>query len=241
MFRKCFSGKNKGDLQMGSNYTSRDIFRMLEHEIITLKIKPGTILSENLLCARFGVSRSPIRSVLQELRLCGLVNITPYKGTQVTRMNFDIINQIIYQRIAVETFVLEDFIKTYTPMDLEKIRFIINSQRKLIESEGFEASQFYELDSQMHEIWFVATRKEYLWECIQKSDCHYTRFRMLDIVEIKNFGQIVEEHEEILEALENRDTAAIRPLMQKHLFGGVRRLGNLIFTEFKDYFTPMAR
>lgn len=226
---------------MGDNYTSRDIFRILEHEIITLKIKPGTILSENALCARFGVSRSPIRSVLQELRLCGLVNVTPYKGTQVTLMDFDIVNQIIYQRIAVETFVLEDFIKACNPIDLEKIRFIINSQRRLIKSEGFEASQFYALDSQMHEIWFVATRKEYLWECIQKSDCHYTRFRMLDIVEIKNFGQIVEEHQTILEALENGDTAAIRPLMQKHLFGGVTRLGNLIFTELKDYFTPMTR
>ncbi len=225
---------------MGGSYASRDIFRILEHEIITLKIKPGTLLSENALCARFGVSRSPIRSVLQELRLCGLVTVTPYKGTQVTLMDFDIINQIIYQRIAVETFVLEDFIKAHNPIDLEKIRHILSSQRRLIESDSFDASQFYELDSQLHEIWFTATRKNYLWENIQKSDCHYTRFRMLDIVEIKNFGQIVEEHETLLKALEGGDTAAIRPLMYKHLFGGVTRLGSLIFTELKDYFTSMT-
>jgi DNA-binding GntR family transcriptional regulator len=234
-----FGGKNKGDRRMGDNYASRDIFRILEHEIITLKIKPGTFLSENALCARFGVSRSPIRSVLQELRLCGLVNITPYKGTQVTLMDFDIINQIIYQRMAVETFVLEDFIKTCNLLDLEKIRHNLSSVKRLLESEDFTASQFYELDSQLHEIWFTATRKNYLWECIQKSDCHYTRFRMLDIVEIKNFNQIVEEHEALLKALENGDTTAIRPLMQKHLFGGVTRLGSLIFTKLKDYFTPM--
>lgn len=224
---------------MSGSYASRDIFRVLEHEILTLKIKPGALLSENALCVRFGVSRSPIRSVLQELRLCGLVTVTPYKGTQVTLMDFDIINQIIYQRIAVETFVLEDFIKACNPMDLERIRHILSSQRSLIENEEFDASQFYTLDNQLHEIWFAATRKDYLWECIQKSDCHYTRFRMLDIVEIKNFGQIVEEHEVILKALEDGDTAAIRPLMYKHLFGGVTRLGRLIFTEFKDYFTPM--
>lgn len=225
---------------MADSYASRDIFRILEHEILTLKIKPGTLLSENALCVRFGVSRSPIRSVLQELRLCGLVTVTPYKGTQVTLMDFDIVSQIIYQRIAVETFVLEDFIKAHNPLDLEKIRHILSSQRKLLESKDFDASQFYDLDSQLHEIWFTATRKVYLWESIQRSDCHYTRFRMLDIVEIKNFGQIVKEHEAILAALEKGDTASIRPLMQKHLFGGVTRLGSLIFTELKDYFTPMA-
>jgi DNA-binding GntR family transcriptional regulator len=225
---------------MSENYSSRDIFRILEHEIITLKIKPNTLLSENALCARFGVSRSPIRSVLQELRLCGLVTITPYKGTLVTRMDFDIINQIIYQRTAVETFVLEDFIKTLNPLDLEKIRYNLNSMRLLLESKAFDPSQFYALDSQLHEIWFTATRKNYLWESIQKSDCHYTRFRMLDIVEVRNFDQIAEEHEALFKALESGDTAAIRPLMQKHLFGGVTRLGSLIFTELKDYFTAIS-
>jgi len=215
-----------------------EIFRILEGEILSLKIPPGTTLSENELCQRFGVSRSPIRSVLQELRLSGLVNIVPYKGTQVTRMDFDIVNQIIYQRTAVETFVLEDFIKTCDTLDLERVRHMLNSQRQLLASDAFDASQFYALDSKLHEIWFTVTRKPYLWEAIQKSNCHYTRFRMLDVVEIKNFHQIVEEHEQIIEAIEKADIAAIRPLLQKHLSGGVARLGNLIFTDLKDYFTP---
>lgn len=221
---------------MSEHYSSREIFRILENEIITLKIKPGESLSENVLCERFLVSRSPIRSVLQELRLCGLVTITPYKSTQVTRMNFNIINQIIYQRMAVETFVLDDFIKISDLLELERIRHIHSSMCQLLKSDAFDYSQFYALDSQLHGTWFAATRKEYLWECIQKSNCHYTRFRMLDIVEIKNYKQIVDEHGAILAALENGDAASIRPLMQKHLFGGVTRLGRLIFTDLKDYF-----
>ena len=225
---------------MKTGFTSREIFNILEHEIITLKIKPGSLLSENALCDRFGVSRSPIRSVLQELRICGLVTITPYKGTQVTLMDFDIINQIIYQRMAVETFVIEDFIRTMDLLDLERIRHNISSQGQLLEKNEFDASQFYQLDSQLHEIWFTATRKDYLWENIQKSDCHYTRFRMLDIVEIKNFEQIVEEHELLLGALEKRDIAAVRPLVEKHLFGGVERLGSQIFTNLKDYFVAQS-
>ena len=62
----------------------------------------------------------------------------------------------------------------------------------------------------------------------------------MDIVEMKNFEQIIEEHEELLDILERKDTAAIEPLMKKHLYGGITRLGQLIYTEFKDYFVPVS-
>lgn len=97
---------------------SREIFEILESEILSLRLKPGEVLSENALCERFGVSRSPIRSVLQELRLCGLVTVEPYRGTYVTRMDLDIINQIIYQRVAVETFVLGDFCRCCDELEM---------------------------------------------------------------------------------------------------------------------------
>lgn len=222
---------------MNRRYTSREIFSILEKEILTLEIKPGSPLSESSLCERFGVSRSPIRSVLQELRVSGLVNITPYKATYVTLMDFNIINQIIYQRMAVETFILKDFIRMASLLDLEKVRHVHLSMEKLMESADYSPDQFYALDGQLHKAWFTAMRKEYLWESIQKSNCHYTRFRMLDIIEVQSYQQIFDEHEAILKALEAHDEAAIRPLIKKHLFGGVTRLGQHIFTDLKHYFT----
>ena len=44
-----------------------ELYHILEDEICALKILPGEALSENQLCKRFGVSRTPIRSVLQRL------------------------------------------------------------------------------------------------------------------------------------------------------------------------------
>ena len=220
-----------------SAYIGKEIFDTLEDKILSLKTKPGAILSENQLCERFGVSRSPIRSALQGLQLEGLVIVTPYKGTQVTRMDFSIINQMIYQRMAVETFVIEDFIQAHDELDMEKLRHLHCSMQELIRKKSFDAKSFYQLDGRLHAVWFSAGRKDYLWESIQNSNCNYTRFRMLDIVAVRNFQQIVDEHAAILEAIEKQDRAAVRPLMQQHLFGGVTRLGRLIFTDLKDYFT----
>ncbi len=221
---------------METSYTSDEIYQILEKEIIDLDIKPGQNLSEHTLCSRFSVSRTPIRSVLQRLQLNGLVTVTPYKGTVVTLLDFEIINQIIYQRIAVETMVLRDFVNNCDPVDVERIRHNIKTMQALLAEKIFETNSFYEIDSLLHEIWFRSTRKMYLWECFQKAQCHYSRFRMLDIVETKNFIEILHEHQEILALVENKDIDAIEPLMKKHLYGGITRLGHLIFTDFKSYF-----
>lgn len=215
------------------------IYRILEEEIINLTLEPGRVLSENELCGRFCVSRTPIRSVLQRLQENGLVTITPYKGATVTLLDLDSVNQMIYQRLAVETMVLRDFTKICDLFLLEKLRHLVRESRELILGE-FEPAQFYELDSALHSVWFVETKKNYIWEMIQKTDSNYSRFRMMDIVEMKNFEQIIEEHEELLTILERKDTAAIEPLMKRHLYGGITRLGQLVYTRFKDYFVPVS-
>ena len=58
---------------MTKTYTRHDIYEQLYGEIMTLQRKPGSTLRENALCEEFGVSRTPIRSVLQELRIAGLI------------------------------------------------------------------------------------------------------------------------------------------------------------------------
>ena len=89
--------------------TDAEIYAVLEREIIDLTIRPGSSLSENPLCARFGAPRSLIRVVLQKLQENGLVRIVPYKGTTVTRLNRRIVDELIYERTAVEGRILRYF------------------------------------------------------------------------------------------------------------------------------------
>ena len=90
--------------------TDAEIYAVLEREIIDLTLRPGSSLSENPLCARFGAPRSMIRVVLQRLQENGLVKIVPYKGTTVTRLNREIVDELIYERTAVEARVLRDYL-----------------------------------------------------------------------------------------------------------------------------------
>ncbi|MGB8638974.1 MAG: GntR family transcriptional regulator, partial [Pseudolabrys sp.] len=48
-------------------------YRAIEEEIVTLRLRPGTILSEQLLALRFKIGRTPVREALQRLANEGLV------------------------------------------------------------------------------------------------------------------------------------------------------------------------
>mgnify|MGYP001450370167 CR=1 FL=1 len=219
-----------------SSATSKSIYSVLKEEILNLTIKPGQRLSENTVCTRFHASRTPVRAAFQRLKDAGLLTIIPYKSTSASLLDFDQIEQSIYMRVAVETMVIRDLIRECDDFVLEKIQYNLHRQEVLL-GEEFDAQDFYTLDSALHGIWFRFTNKKSLWDLIQRMQVHYTRFRMLDIVAVQNFGEIYEEHMELLQAIRKKETEKIEPLIHRHLYGGIKRLGDRIHTEFADYFT----
>src|SRR5215470_502828 len=62
-------------------------YRVLEEEIVTLRLKPGSILSEQSLSASTKFGRTPIREALQRLAREGLITILPRKGILVSDIN----------------------------------------------------------------------------------------------------------------------------------------------------------
>lgn len=221
-----------------------DIYRQLEQEIVGLYILPGETLSENQLCSRFGVSRTPIRSVLQRLEHNGFVQIIPHRGTIVTPINLHIANQMIYQRVAVETMVLRDFVRTATPIEVEQVRYaqqqLLLAGQDLSNPEHFDINHFLDVDLRMHQLWFHFTDKDFLWELLSKPQADYARFIRLDIVGAKNVPDVLKDHREMMRIIDEKDAEAIEPLISHHLYGGVRRLGDKIFSsEYSRYFNPL--
>lgn len=220
------------------------MYQTLANEILRFAIKPGDSLSENQLCQRFNLSRTPVRSLLQRLQENGLVQIIPHKGSIVTRLDYDVVNQLIYERVAVETMVLRDFIRTCSPADVEKTRYALSQLRQISEAgladpAHFEADRFLRMDLGMHGIWFRATGKSYLWKKLSSVESSYTRFCTLDIIEGNNLPDVLAEHTEMMRLIDERDESGIESLMNRHLYGGVRRLTGHVYTKYADYFVPL--
>lgn len=226
---------------MEENVTVEEIYRTLENEIVSLAIQPGEHLSENTLCKRFSVSRTPIRSALQRLERNHFVSIIPHKGTIVTPVNIETANQMIYQRLAVETMVFRDFVSICTPMQSARVSCAMDELEEIsrtgYEKEPFHINRFLEADLAMHKIWFYAMGKKYLWESLTRPQADYSRFIRLDIIGGGNVADVVAEHRQMQNIIDSKDMDAIEPLMKRHLYGGIRRLGNMLFSSrYKDFF-----
>ena len=138
---------------MTKTYTRHDIYEQLYGEIMTLQRKPGSTLRENALCEEFGVSRTPIRSVLQELRIAGLIEVTPYKSARVTRLDFDTISQQIYLRVAVETAVLLDFFDVCTPEQMQQLYARNQALRRQAEQPTPDPAAAHRMDGRLRAAW----------------------------------------------------------------------------------------
>ena len=220
--------------------TDAEIYAVLEREIIDLTLCPGSSLSENPLCSRFGAPRTLIRVVLQKLQENGLVKIVPYKGTTVTRLNRRIVDELIYERTAVEARVLRDFTPRCTPEQRAAIRVRVDAYEKLARAAEPDFNRLYEADRLLHETWFAAMDKMYLWGTLQNAHADYSRFRMLDTMTSGGLDEVIADHRNLLNAIERCDLAAFEPLVERHLYGGIRRLGSRLTEEYADFFEPEA-
>lgn len=229
---------------MASSVSTDEIYRILEDEIVDLKLLPGTAISENQCCQRFGVSRTPVRSVLQRLEQNGFVRIVPHKGTVVTVIDVDIVNQMIYQRVAVETAVLRDFVRSAPPLAVERVRCALQRLQSVGDVVGdpaqFDIYRFLNEDLAMHRIWFEMTEKGYLWQRLIAPHPDYSRFIRLDIIGAQNVSEVLRHHAEMMRIIDEKDLDAIEPLIKEHLYGGVRRLSGKLYGpeagRYADYF-----
>lgn len=212
------------------------VYETLKQEILDLTIKPGEPILEGAVCERFSASRTPVRTAFQRLSDAGLIEIIPYKGACATLLSMDYIKQMIYMRCAIETNVVNDFIDEYDLFAIEDVEHHLRKQEILLSTSTFTPPDFYQADSEFHQLWFKRMHCSQLWEIIQKSEAHYTRFRMLDIVEMHMFRDIYQEHVRLVELIKDKDKEAVTGWMTNHLNGGIRRLGDKLTTDYAGFF-----
>ncbi len=219
-----------------SNYVSNeDIYLILKQEILNLVLKPGQLISENDISKRFNVSRTPIRSAFEKLKSDSLIEVVPKKGTYVSLLDMDLIEQIIFMRCKVEIDIMKSIAKEPDKILIQKLKANLIKQQQQVE-KGVDASEFYRLDCAFHRLCFQYVGKDKLWQIIQNLQVHYTRYRMLDFVVVKKFDILYSEHAQLLELMVNAKLDEIEQVSETHLYGSISRLGDRLISEFKDYF-----
>jgi DNA-binding GntR family transcriptional regulator len=93
----------------------------LRADILSGETKPGTLLRQEDLAARFAMSRIPVRDALRLLEAEGLVTIATNRGAQVIQLSVDEVAEIYHLRTLLECNCLSVAMARMSEADLDRI------------------------------------------------------------------------------------------------------------------------
>jgi DNA-binding GntR family transcriptional regulator len=98
-----------------------DLARVLEDEIVSGAIVPGSVLRQEQLSERFAVSRTPVREALRRLAALGLVSFEPNRGVRVRAISRDELREAYLVRAELEALATEVATTKLTPAALAEL------------------------------------------------------------------------------------------------------------------------
>lgn len=98
-----------------------EIALLLEDEIVSGRAAAGSVLRQEQLSERFGVSRTPIREALRRLAAQGLVSFTPNRGVRVRTLSRDELREAFLVRAELEGLATELAVPRMTPERLAEL------------------------------------------------------------------------------------------------------------------------
>lgn len=103
--------------KVGRQSLTDQIVTELRHQIITGQLAEGAPLRQEKLAAELGVSRVPLREAIRQLEAEGLVVSELHKGTVVSSLSLEEIEELFEIRLRMETWLFEAAIPRMTEAD----------------------------------------------------------------------------------------------------------------------------
>jgi DNA-binding GntR family transcriptional regulator len=184
----------------------------LRREIESGSLSPGTVLKQELLAERFGVSRQPVRRALDRLLASGLLDRRPDRSLAVAGFTEEQASELAEIRAALESMALRASLPVLSDADLRKARRL---NEDLVEEE--DPAVLEELDVAFHRTLYGRCRNARLVSMIdnlrRESRRAYSR-------QPKGSDERVvlhAEHSAIVKACERRDETAALQALSDHL------------------------
>jgi DNA-binding GntR family transcriptional regulator len=183
--------------------------------IVEGALAPGSRLNERELCARFGISRTPLREALKVLAREGLVDLLPNRGARVARLEANDVADMFEVMGALEALAGRLAASRITGAELDEIRAL--HFEMLAAHARRDLPTYFRRNQAIHEAILNAARNPVLTTTYHGLAGRIRRARYVANMSIERWNEAVAEHEAILDALAGGDGARLGMLLLEHL------------------------
>jgi len=215
MSLKVRDGQEMSDgFEVGSDYRTiqQIVADKLRSAILDGTFKPNERLNQADLAKKLNVSRIPTREALRTLEAEGLVKSFPHRGTVVSTMSPEEIEEVYEIRILLETNAAQRALKRMNESQLQEVCKI---QERMLDTKNLDL--WINLNDHLHEAIYRPcgwTRLLSVIEMLRNLTTPYVRMYVSDQYDRDAANT---EHADLVAALVARDSVTLKAVLRRHL------------------------
>lgn len=192
-----------------------EVTARLRDLIVEGMIPAGARLNERVLCEQLQVSRTPLREALKVLAAEGLAELLPNRGAVVTPLSVAEIDHVFEVLGPLEGLSGELACARITGEQLAEIR-ALHFEMLLHHNRG-DLAEYFRCNQAIHQRINRAAANPVLQASYGALNARVRRARYFANLTQERWDKAVAEHRQMLEALERRDGAQLRRILELHL------------------------
>lgn len=191
-----------------------NLVQILEDDILSGRLNPGTRLDEQALAKRFQVSRTPVREALRHLASSGLVEIKRNQGATVMELTTRCVVEMFQVLAELEGLAARLCARRMTRVDMDALRRENDNCREKAaqdDQDGFILS-----NNAFHDMIWRCSQNHFLYQEACKLGKRLSPYRRY-VTHPRRMHESCDDHSRLLEAIENGDSELADKLMREHV------------------------
>lgn len=180
-----------------------DALQEIRRLIVDAELQLGEALSESALANLLGVSKTPVREALVQLRREGLVEIYPQRGTFVFQVDAEMVRDLCDFRRVLESAAMQRAGRKAWGQLVDAMERCVADMQQAVADH--DASAYRRLDAEFHRTLFRYCGNQLLAESYESIEFRVQSLRTRLSTEHTNNATSIMEHQEIVRSLVSRD------------------------------------
>jgi DNA-binding GntR family transcriptional regulator len=204
---------------------SEEAYLRIRERIVSLDMRPGSVVNEGRLREELKIGRTPIREALQRLARESLVRSVPHRGTFVTDVNITDLARITEVRVVLEAHAARLAADRLSTSDREAFDGLL----AILETRpNVDQHELMRLDQQIHRQIYVAARNPFLETTLERYFNLSLRLWYLVLDRDVGLREALEEHVELLRAILSGYPDRAEASMRRHVTGFEREIRKVL-------------
>lgn len=190
-------------------------YHILKEKIMHLQMRPGEILMVQTLAKELGISRTPVREAVVRLEREGLVEAAEGKKFKVSTLTMKKVLEIHEIRKLMELHAVRQVAIKATNNQTAQLNSTIKRMKKALRSKSHDL--YFESDLAFHDKIILFHGNETLGQLMNQVNEKMQRIRYLTTYIDNRLEKTVEEHQDVITAIQEHNPDKAEEKMAFHL------------------------